>query len=600
MMMVQYLLDTDAEVTIPGVEAPVATFADVVAPVAAGPGPGEAGHRADQRPAADRPRGERLRLRAVHAVVHQGAGRGGRHHDRPARRGDPQQRRHRGHRGVRRPRAGRRGDRSDRPRVPAPEPCTGMPTPCSRVIVAGAGVIGLSCAVRLLAAGHRVDVLARDLPLETTSAVAAALWYPYRALPARPGPRLVADVVRRLRRGSPPTRRTSGVTMRDRCRGAARPQRATRGGAGAVPDLDRDLRRAATGTTSAGRSWRRWSRCRSTSTGWPGRASSRGGTITRMNLTAPPVGADVVVNCTGLGARFLAADPPVVPGAGAGGAASSRSGWSAGGSTAPGRRTSSRARTTSSSAGPTSRGSGAGRPSPEVAVGDPAPGAPAGARSWPEREGAPAPGRAAPGAARGAPGAGRRRGALLRPRRRRRHARWGCADEVVRAASARAEAASTVRPPRRVERPVDVREGLGGAGRGELLDPGDAEQVGVDHEQHERLGDVGVEALPHRLPLVRAAGVEEALLREGQAERGGRVGAGPLRPRPSRRPWRCGRSAQGSEQPVARVVEAAQGVVVHDRAGDAAVGGEHAGLGLDLLGGEDAADRPLARAAGRG
>ena len=33
MMMVQYLLDTDAEVTIPGVEAPVTTFADVVAPV---------------------------------------------------------------------------------------------------------------------------------------------------------------------------------------------------------------------------------------------------------------------------------------------------------------------------------------------------------------------------------------------------------------------------------------------------------------------------------------------------------------------------------------------------------------------------------------
>ena len=33
MMMVQYLLDTDEEVTIPGVEAPLATFADVVAPV---------------------------------------------------------------------------------------------------------------------------------------------------------------------------------------------------------------------------------------------------------------------------------------------------------------------------------------------------------------------------------------------------------------------------------------------------------------------------------------------------------------------------------------------------------------------------------------
>ena len=34
MMMVQYLLDTDHEIVIPGVEAPVATFADVVAPVA--------------------------------------------------------------------------------------------------------------------------------------------------------------------------------------------------------------------------------------------------------------------------------------------------------------------------------------------------------------------------------------------------------------------------------------------------------------------------------------------------------------------------------------------------------------------------------------
>src|SRR6478609_8766793 len=53
----------------------------------------------------------------------------------------------------------------------------------ARVIVVGAGVVGLSCAVRLLEAGHTVAVVARDLPLETTSAVAAALWYPYRAFP---------------------------------------------------------------------------------------------------------------------------------------------------------------------------------------------------------------------------------------------------------------------------------------------------------------------------------------------------------------------------------------------------------------------------------
>jgi len=34
MMMVQYLLDTDADVTIPGVEAPVSGFEDVVKPIA--------------------------------------------------------------------------------------------------------------------------------------------------------------------------------------------------------------------------------------------------------------------------------------------------------------------------------------------------------------------------------------------------------------------------------------------------------------------------------------------------------------------------------------------------------------------------------------
>ncbi len=34
MMMVQYLLDTDAEVVVPGVEAPINSFEDLVAPVA--------------------------------------------------------------------------------------------------------------------------------------------------------------------------------------------------------------------------------------------------------------------------------------------------------------------------------------------------------------------------------------------------------------------------------------------------------------------------------------------------------------------------------------------------------------------------------------
>ena len=51
-------------------------------------------------------------------------------------------------------------------------------------VVVGAGVVGLTTAVRLREAGVDAHVVAREDPLETTSAVAAALWYPYRALPA--------------------------------------------------------------------------------------------------------------------------------------------------------------------------------------------------------------------------------------------------------------------------------------------------------------------------------------------------------------------------------------------------------------------------------
>lgn len=52
-----------------------------------------------------------------------------------------------------------------------------------QVEVLGGGVIGLSVAVRLLQQGHRVRVLATSLGESTTSAVAAALWYPYLAAP---------------------------------------------------------------------------------------------------------------------------------------------------------------------------------------------------------------------------------------------------------------------------------------------------------------------------------------------------------------------------------------------------------------------------------
>jgi D-amino-acid oxidase len=50
-------------------------------------------------------------------------------------------------------------------------------------VVIGAGVSGLTSAVRLLEAGFGVRVVAKDPPSGTTSSVAAALWYPFRAWP---------------------------------------------------------------------------------------------------------------------------------------------------------------------------------------------------------------------------------------------------------------------------------------------------------------------------------------------------------------------------------------------------------------------------------
>ena len=52
-----------------------------------------------------------------------------------------------------------------------------------RCVVVGAGVIGLSCAWRLVEAGHDVRLVADREPADTTSAVAAAIWYPYLAEP---------------------------------------------------------------------------------------------------------------------------------------------------------------------------------------------------------------------------------------------------------------------------------------------------------------------------------------------------------------------------------------------------------------------------------
>ena len=77
------------------------------------------------------------------------------------------------------------------------------------VTVVGAGVIGLTVAVELTRAGHAVRVIAERVLDGTTSAVAGAVWFPYRVGPrervvewadAHPGPAARAGRARAGRR----------------------------------------------------------------------------------------------------------------------------------------------------------------------------------------------------------------------------------------------------------------------------------------------------------------------------------------------------------------------------------------------------------------
>jgi D-amino-acid oxidase len=180
-----------------------------------------------------------------------------------------------------------------------------------RVIVVGAGVVGLTCAVRLLEAGHRVDVVARDLPLETTSSVAAAVWSPY----SHPQEHVVRwaraayDAFAALCDDE-----TSGVVMRTGTelfreeggdvwwRDALPP--------GAGPDRETSLPPGyASGLTMRTPVvempvYLRW---------LSARVQELGGSVTRLNLSALPTGDALVVNASGIGSRLLGGDPTVVP-----------------------------------------------------------------------------------------------------------------------------------------------------------------------------------------------------------------------------------------------------------------------------------------------
>ena len=87
--------------------------------------------------------------------------------------------------------------------------CEGM-----RCVVVGAGVSGLSCAIRLLESGHDVEVISDKFSPETVSDVAAAIWYPFLTAPAHKADKwgiVTYDELERMSEKIP----QAGVRMRD-------------------------------------------------------------------------------------------------------------------------------------------------------------------------------------------------------------------------------------------------------------------------------------------------------------------------------------------------------------------------------------------------
>jgi D-amino-acid oxidase len=177
-----------------------------------------------------------------------------------------------------------------------------------RVIVVGAGVIGLTCAVRLAESGYEVAVLARDLPLETTSAVAGAVWGPYLAEPAD---RVAAwakasyDEFTKLAEHEPSVQLRHGRELL-----------VERTPDPAWADVLPDLSRVASPPVGYADGWAFTAPVVEMPQYLPSlvkRLENAGGTLTRAALSGLPSTADLVVNCTGLGARLTAADQTVAP-----------------------------------------------------------------------------------------------------------------------------------------------------------------------------------------------------------------------------------------------------------------------------------------------
>jgi D-amino-acid oxidase len=178
------------------------------------------------------------------------------------------------------------------------------------VIVVGSGVVGLTTAVLLAEAGRRVRVWTREPAERTTSAVAGALWWPYRVEPkalAREWALVSLSVYEEL--ASRPEE--SGVRLVEGVMGETRLDELG-SWAARMPGL-----RAATAREYPGTALR----ARLPLIDMPThlrhlreRLLRAGGTVEERTVTdlAEP-NAPVVVNCAGLGARDLVPDPAVRP-----------------------------------------------------------------------------------------------------------------------------------------------------------------------------------------------------------------------------------------------------------------------------------------------
>ncbi|MEJ1200032.1 MULTISPECIES: FAD-dependent oxidoreductase [unclassified Streptomyces] len=179
------------------------------------------------------------------------------------------------------------------------------------VVVVGGGVVGLTTAVVLAERGRRVRLWTREPVERTTSAVAGALWWPYRIEPValvRAWALRSLDVYEELAARS----EESGVRMVEGVLGETGLDEVDTWAAARLPGL-----RVATAEEYGGSGL--WARLplidMSTHVSWlRKRLVSAGGVVEiRAVSDLAEAEAPVVVNCTGLGARELVPDASVRP-----------------------------------------------------------------------------------------------------------------------------------------------------------------------------------------------------------------------------------------------------------------------------------------------